>query len=63
MSSLVGALLFARATDDPARSDEILRSMRRMLRAEFCAETESSATNEPANDFLRTPDEGNAHLR
>ena len=35
MSSLVGALLFARATDDPARSDAILRSMRRMLRAEL----------------------------
>ena len=37
MSSLVGALLFARAIDDPARSDAILRSMRRDLRLEFCA--------------------------
>ena len=29
MSSLVGALLFARACEDPVRSDAILRSMRR----------------------------------
>lgn len=35
MSSLVGALLFARATDDPVQSDAILHSMRRCLRAEF----------------------------
>src|SRR5258708_6003339 len=56
MSSLVGALLFARATDDPQRSDAILRSMRRMLRAEFCTETEAAAAamKETANDFLRT---------
>lgn len=37
MSSLVGALLFARATNDPVRSDTLLASSRRMLRAEFCA--------------------------
>lgn len=36
MSALVGALLFARATDDAARSDAFLASSRRMLRAEFC---------------------------
>ena len=35
MSSLVGALLFARAIDDPAQSDAILHSMRRCLRVEF----------------------------
>ena len=35
MSSLVGALLFARAIDDPAQSDAILHTMRRHLRAEF----------------------------
>ena len=63
MSSLVGALLFARATGDAARSDAILRSMRRMLRAEFCTETELATPTEPANDFLRTPHEGNANLR
>ena len=38
MSSLVGALLFARAIDDAAHSDAILHSMRRCLRAEFGAE-------------------------
>ena len=36
MSSLVGALLFARAMNDPAESDAMLRTMRRRLRAEFC---------------------------
>lgn len=36
MSSLVGALLFARATDDPAESSAMLHTMRRRLRAEFC---------------------------
>ncbi len=35
MSSLVGALLFARATEDPARSDALLASSRRMLRRTF----------------------------
>ena len=37
MSSLVGALIFARATDDPARSDALLRSSRRMLRKTFAS--------------------------
>jgi hypothetical protein len=36
MSSLVGALLFARATTDPVRSDALLTSSRRMLKLEFC---------------------------
>jgi TetR/AcrR family transcriptional repressor of nem operon len=36
MSSLVGALLFARAADTPERSEALLGSARRMLRAEFC---------------------------
>jgi isocitrate/isopropylmalate dehydrogenase len=36
MSSLVGALLFARAADTPERSDALLSSARRMLREEFC---------------------------
>lgn len=36
MSSLVGALLFARAIDDPVASDAMLHAMRRQLRAEFC---------------------------
>jgi len=35
MSSLVGALIFARATDDPVRSDALLSSSRRMLRKSF----------------------------
>jgi len=37
MSSLVGALLFARAIDDPIESRRILHSMRRTLRADFSA--------------------------
>jgi TetR/AcrR family transcriptional regulator, transcriptional repressor for nem operon len=36
MSSLVGALIFARATKDPERSDALLVSSRRMLKHEFC---------------------------
>jgi TetR/AcrR family transcriptional regulator, transcriptional repressor for nem operon len=55
MSSLVGALLFARAIDDPVQSDATLRSMRRQLRAEFCR-TEPPAAQSNAissHDFLR----------
>jgi TetR/AcrR family transcriptional repressor of nem operon len=55
MSSLVGALLFARAIDDPVRSDGILRSMRRLLRAEFGAESPAPGPvtpTRPAHDFL-----------
>lgn len=54
MSALVGALLFARAVDDPAQSEEILHSMRRQLRAEFCREAPPPAlANGPAHDFMR----------
>ena len=38
MSSLVGALLFARAIDDSAESEAMLHSMRRQLRGQFCRE-------------------------
>lgn len=41
MSSLVGALLFARAVDDPSQSDAMLHAMRRQLRAQFCRACES----------------------
>lgn len=55
MSSLVGALLFARALDDPQRSTGVLHAMRRQLRAEFGdREAASSARAEPGNDFLRS---------
>jgi hypothetical protein len=50
MSSLVGALLFARAIDDPVRSRGILHSMRRHLRREFCRE--SARRHAPGHDFL-----------
>jgi TetR/AcrR family transcriptional repressor of nem operon len=45
MSSLVGALLFARAVDDPVQSDAMLRSMRRQLREQFCRD--ESAADSP----------------
>jgi hypothetical protein len=54
MSSLVGALLFARAIDDPGRSAEVLFAMRRHLKAEFCREAEpAAAVATPAPDFFR----------
>lgn len=55
MSSLVGALLFARAIDDPRQSEAILHSMRRHLRAEFGAE---QAPGRPVKERARvaTPD-------
>lgn len=43
MSALVGALLFARAIDDPAQSDAILHTMRQQLRAEFCRDEPAPA--------------------
>lgn len=65
MSSLVGALLFARAIDDPVQSEAVLHAMRRHLRAEFCGSGVSSGaavvtpppvphppSPVPANDFL-----------
>lgn len=61
MSSLVGALLFARALEDPAQSERVLHSMRRRLKAEFCREpmpdkspTIASAEQVcPSHDLLR----------
>ena len=47
MSSLVGALIFARATEDTARSDALLRSSRRMLRRAFASEPEGPAPSNP----------------
>jgi hypothetical protein len=62
MSSLVGALLFARAVDDPRHSDAILHSMRRHLRAQFCTEPKPLVANEWTNDFLSIAERGNANL-
>lgn len=63
MSSLVGALLFARAIDDPAQSEAMLHAMRRQLRAQFCAELPNASASSrvhraprrtmPTNDFMR----------
>ncbi|MEO5960786.1 MAG: hypothetical protein ABIY47_18165, partial [Opitutaceae bacterium] len=53
MSSLVGALLFARAIDDPARSDAILHAMRRHLRAEFCGVQTNPRRMAEGTDFVR----------
>lgn len=54
MSSLVGALLFARAIEDPGRSAAVLHSMRQHVRAQFCpAEPERPVPSEPTNDFIR----------
>ncbi|HWA08728.1 MAG TPA: TetR/AcrR family transcriptional regulator [Opitutaceae bacterium] len=58
MSSLVGALLFARAIDDPGRSDALLESMRRHLRREFGAARPPARTRSvrvPGHDFLHVP--------
>jgi TetR/AcrR family transcriptional repressor of nem operon len=55
MSALVGALLFARAIDDPVRSEALLHSMRRRLRQEFCVEPKAAKAvgrAQPQNDFL-----------
>jgi TetR/AcrR family transcriptional regulator, transcriptional repressor for nem operon len=58
MSSLVGALLFARAIDDAAESDAVLHTMRRRLRTEFCGsghEVKSSlrgARHVPSHNLL-----------
>lgn len=53
MSSLVGALLFARAIDDSRESDAMLQSMRRQLRAQFCEPASRAAVQPPAHDFMR----------
>lgn len=60
MSSLVGALLFARAIEDPAESDAMLLALRAELREEFCspkavAPRPVASTSHgfiPAHDFL-----------
>ena len=46
LSSLVGALLFARAVDDPLQSQRILHSMRRTLRIEFSCSEEQRGNKE-----------------
>jgi TetR/AcrR family transcriptional regulator, transcriptional repressor for nem operon len=55
MSSLVGALLFARAIDDPAQSEAMLHAMRRQLREQFCREpaAPTPAALERTSDFMR----------
>jgi len=57
MSSLVGALLFARAIDDPTQSEAILHSMRRCLRCEFgeasARRTKCASPILVAHDFFR----------
>lgn len=61
LSSLVGALLFARAIHDPAQSEAILRAMRRRLKAEFARDevprpgsrSEGAAEFCPSHDLLR----------
>ena len=47
LSALVGALLLARAIDDPGERDAILRTMRRRLRAEFCAKRSEPGRETP----------------
>ncbi len=54
MSSLVGALLLARAIEDPERSAAVLCAMRRQVRAQFCpSEPDRARSLEPAHDFIR----------
>lgn len=58
MSSLVGALLFARAIEDPVESDAVLHTMRRRLRHEFgvgsraAADGSRPARRLPSHDLL-----------
>jgi TetR/AcrR family transcriptional repressor of nem operon len=56
LSSLVGALLFARAVDDPLESQRILHSMRRMLKKQFAHDETRAGRGSPtqaAHDLLR----------
>jgi TetR/AcrR family transcriptional repressor of nem operon len=60
MSALVGALLFARAIEDPAQSETILHAMRRRLRAEFGRQPKADdrlrtakTADQPTHDLLR----------
>jgi TetR/AcrR family transcriptional repressor of nem operon len=55
LSSLVGALLLARAIEDRAESDALLVAMRRKLRAEFAdVPIPVRETTRPSHDFFRT---------
>ena len=54
MSSLVGALLVARAVDDPEQSDAMLHAMRRQLREQFCQDPPIAKPARASNDFMRT---------
>ncbi len=53
LASLVGALLFARAIDDPSESDAMLHAMRGQLRVQFCRDETPVAARGPAHDFMR----------
>src|SRR5207247_1521207 len=58
MSSLVGALLFARAVDDPRQSGAMLHTLRRQLRAQFCdgeANARGTYAVDPAREVPPTP--------
>ncbi len=58
LSSLVGALLLARAIDDETASAAMLASIRRQLRDEFCRESSTRATSRPTRSggFLPSHD-------
>ena len=58
MSSLVGGLLFARATEDRAASDAMLQALRRQLREHYCRAASGGPVAAPrppvpASDFMR----------
>ncbi len=55
MTSLVGALLLARALADASASAEILRAMRRRLKAEFCRPSLSRGRTAGAEERLAVP--------
>jgi TetR/AcrR family transcriptional repressor of nem operon len=53
MSSLVGALLVARAIDDPLQSDAMLQAMRRQLREQFCRDAGVAAAGHANQGMVR----------
>jgi TetR/AcrR family transcriptional repressor of nem operon len=63
MSSLVGALLFARAIDDPQQSQRILHSMRRMLRAQFANTLATGSLQSPKEQSCRVDSSSHDLLR